>query len=431
MSLKLNERYPARFNNPTAGYPQGSFKNRTTPTAKDGSYLEKDWANDKEGFFQSLLSAAGVTANGSVDAVGASQFFDALQALKQNQAGTAFTATGPSAALVLTPVPSISSYSVGQRFRVKFNRASTGSDTINISGIGPKYIKQYDNTGSKIPAKFAIDQLADIEYDGTDIVLLDQLPESSNNVVGIAGAAKNLKASATGTNANVSITADEIVLESDSNLYQTVRSVSITPNFSISGVSGLDTGVVSASTWYSVWVIWSSTSGVAGLFSLSATSPVMPSGWTHKALVGWVRTDSTANKYPLSFLQRGRIWQYKVAAGSNVLAMPLVASGTGGNPTVGPVWATVGINSFVAPGASAITLSLSILVAGSTAIIVAPNNSYGVYNSGTNPPPGGLANGAFLPGPSQVRFLLEESVIYWASDRPETRIFMQSFELNI
>ena len=47
MSLKLNERYPARFNNPTAGYPQGSFKNRTTPTAKDGSYLEKDWANDK------------------------------------------------------------------------------------------------------------------------------------------------------------------------------------------------------------------------------------------------------------------------------------------------------------------------------------------------------------------------------------------------
>ncbi|MEK2607683.1 hypothetical protein WLF18_00995 [Pseudomonas shirazensis] len=79
MALKLNERYPGRFDSPSAGYPQGAFKNRTTPTAKDGSYLEKDWANDKEGFFQSLLSDAGLVANGSVDSVGNSQYFDALK----------------------------------------------------------------------------------------------------------------------------------------------------------------------------------------------------------------------------------------------------------------------------------------------------------------------------------------------------------------
>lgn len=88
MSLKLNERYPGRFNNPTAGYPQGSFKNRTTPTAKDGSYLEKDWANDKEGFFQSLLSQAGIAANGAVDAVGASQYFSALTAIIESLSPT-------------------------------------------------------------------------------------------------------------------------------------------------------------------------------------------------------------------------------------------------------------------------------------------------------------------------------------------------------
>lgn len=78
MSLKLNERYPGRFNNPSDDYPNGSFKNRTTPESKDGSYLEKDWANDKEGFFQSLLSGAGVAANGLVDKVGSSQFYTAL-----------------------------------------------------------------------------------------------------------------------------------------------------------------------------------------------------------------------------------------------------------------------------------------------------------------------------------------------------------------
>lgn len=78
MALKLNERYPGRFDNPSADYPQGSFKNRTTPTAKDGSYLERDWANDKEGFFQSLIAEASIVPSGAVDKVGASQFFDAL-----------------------------------------------------------------------------------------------------------------------------------------------------------------------------------------------------------------------------------------------------------------------------------------------------------------------------------------------------------------
>jgi microcystin-dependent protein len=184
MSLKLNERYPARFNNPTAGYPQGSFKNRTTPTAKDGSYLEKDWANDKEGFFQSLLSAAGITANGAVDAVGASQFFDALQALKQIQAGTAFTTAGSAGALTLTPVPAIQAYASPLRFRVKFSQNSTGADTINVSGQGAKSLKQYDSTGAKVAAVFAANQLADIEYDGTDFVLLDALPPASSVPIG-------------------------------------------------------------------------------------------------------------------------------------------------------------------------------------------------------------------------------------------------------
>jgi len=88
MSLKLNEKYPGRFANPSAGYPLGAFKNRTTPTAKDGSYLEKDWANDKEGFFQSLIAAAGITPNGLVDQVGASQFYDALLTVLGQQLAT-------------------------------------------------------------------------------------------------------------------------------------------------------------------------------------------------------------------------------------------------------------------------------------------------------------------------------------------------------
>lgn len=88
MSLKLNERYPGRFDNPSSQYPQGSFKNRSAPGVLDGSYLEKDWANDKEGLFQSLLVAAGITPNGQVDTVGASQYFNALLQVISNNSPT-------------------------------------------------------------------------------------------------------------------------------------------------------------------------------------------------------------------------------------------------------------------------------------------------------------------------------------------------------
>lgn len=81
MALNRSTRYPGRFNAATTTHPQGAFKNRTSPTSQDGSYLEADWANDWDGFFGSLLSAAGLTADGNVDAVGASQYYSALSAL--------------------------------------------------------------------------------------------------------------------------------------------------------------------------------------------------------------------------------------------------------------------------------------------------------------------------------------------------------------
>lgn len=84
MALKLNEKYPGRFSNPSADYPQGAFKNRTTPTSEDGSYFEQDWANDHLAFLSSLLSGAGLAANGAVDKVGASQYYDALRTIIQS-----------------------------------------------------------------------------------------------------------------------------------------------------------------------------------------------------------------------------------------------------------------------------------------------------------------------------------------------------------
>ena len=99
-------------------------------------------------------------------------------ALIQRQTYTAFTTAGVAPNFTLTPSPAIAAYAAGQRFRVKFHAAGAGSDVLNISALGNKSLKQYDSTGTKVAAVIAANQLADVEYDGVDLVIIDPLPAS-------------------------------------------------------------------------------------------------------------------------------------------------------------------------------------------------------------------------------------------------------------
>lgn len=81
MALDRASHFPGRWDAVTAAHPQGAFKNRSAPAAGDGSYIHKDWANDWDGFFSSLLDGAALAPNGLIDEVGASQYYDALIAL--------------------------------------------------------------------------------------------------------------------------------------------------------------------------------------------------------------------------------------------------------------------------------------------------------------------------------------------------------------
>lgn len=233
-------------------------------------------------------------------------------------------------------------------------------------------------------------------------------------VSSIQGASKNLQVSTTGLSANVTVGADEIVVETSANVYQTLRSVSLTVAGTSVGANGIDTGVLAVSTWYSVWVIWNGTT-TAGLMSLSATSPTLPSGYTYKARVGWIRTDSTGNKYPLPLKQNGRSVRYVVGP-SNMISLPNMASGISGSPTVA-TFSAISVSNFVPPTASQIYINSTFQGAGQFAII-APNNTYGVANSATNPCPVSYAGAAspnqHVQGQS-TGLLLESSNIYWAS----------------
>ncbi len=324
----------------------------------------------------SVLSAGGVTpVKGTQD-----QLLQSLYKLLQVQKATAFSAAGTATVLTLTPSPAISAYATNQRFTVKFPVNSGLNPTLNVSAKGAKNLKQYDATGAKVAAVFFADQISDVVYDGTDFVLLDQLLSAGSGSV--QGAFKNLAVSASGLGPVCSVVADELCVGNGAGGYQTLRSVNLTPSFAVAGVNGLDVGSPgsqTASTWYSVWVIWNGTT-VSSLLSLSAISPSLPAGYTHRARVGWFLTDATANKYPFSSLQYGRNGYFRVAAGTNYASPRAIASGT----TSGAYVAT-SVAQHCPPTASVIMLRLHSSNANNVVGAVAPNTSYGALTAGTPP----------------------------------------------
>jgi len=101
-----------------------------------------------------------------------------LAAAVQGQVLTAFTTAGIAPAFTLTPTPAITAYATNQRFQVTFSAAGGATPTLNVSALGAKNLKQYNSAGGKLPAIIASGQTSDVVYDGTDLVVLDQLPNS-------------------------------------------------------------------------------------------------------------------------------------------------------------------------------------------------------------------------------------------------------------
>jgi hypothetical protein len=257
----------------------------------------------------------------------------------------------------------------------------------------------------------------------------------------VAGGFKNLRvfnvatafgdsAPATANN-QISVAADEITVEDATGAAARLSTVSVTADVTVAGANGLDTGSVTVSQWYTVWVIYNPTTNtVAGLLSTSATSPTMPSGYTFKARVGWNRTDGASHLFRV--VQYGRRAQYVIVAATNTSAViPITASGTAGvvaNPT--PTWASVSVSAVVPSTASRISvLADGTYNAGAAAsIFVAPNNSYGGRAS-LIPPPIVIDNtstAAFV-----TEFALESSNIFWASNAAGGFIGVLGWEDNI
>ncbi len=106
----------------------------------------------------------------------------------------------------------------------------------------------------------------------------------STNALAVRDQYRNLRV-ARQTFDKIDIAADELILQNSLGLIYRASSLSLEVDITVSGAGGLDTGTGSSATWYHAWVIYNGTT-CAGLLSLSATNPTMPSGYAFKAYVG-------------------------------------------------------------------------------------------------------------------------------------------------
>lgn len=245
------------------------------------------------------------------------------------------------------------------------------------------------------------------------------LSNTVSNIALVRGLFNALQLNANGTSNTVNILATEMTLKDGAGHVVVISNVNApitTAAVGTAGVGagGLDTGNWAANTWYSAWVIYNETTGTTkGIASLSATLPTLPSGYTFYVRVGWFKTDTTVTGRPLAFTQKGAQVTYKVGAGTNVTQLPQIASGQEGDTTI-PTWVALPWAAF----APSTAIELGVLVSstgGSCTTMAAPNNSYGAWNSTTNPPPIMWSNeGTFTFAVQEI--LLESADIFWASN---------------
>lgn len=231
-------------------------------------------------------------------------------------------------------------------------------------------------------------------------------------VVGSSGgtltSAKKLLVTRSSTT-TVNIQADEVVLEDSSNNKYVARSVAVNCAITASGANGLDSGAEASSTWYYQWLIYNGTT-VASVTSTSSTTPVMPSGYTYKALVSAVRNDGSSNY--IDFKQTGNQYEYVtwISMGSGVTAL----------------WATLDMSSYVPSGISDVCYGNLGISAGTMACA---NNSSASSTVGT---PDG--NKIICSANSQNSLwyfrLLTADALYWGSNDASGNIRVGGFILN-
>jgi hypothetical protein len=172
-----------------------------------------------------------------------------------------------------------------------------------LNGGGGAPVKKSVNQ-ELTPGEIAAGSVHLVVWDGTNFQLLSQLFDTSIIAGPIGGIGESFGLVITNDSFTpdeiLVITADAVILQNASGDDFQSNAVNVSLDITTTGLGGLDTGSATADTWYYVWLLSNGTS-TDGVFSLSSTAPTLPSGYTFKALLGTVRTNST--------IDLRKIWQ--------------------------------------------------------------------------------------------------------------------------
>lgn len=238
-----------------------------------------------------------------------------------------------------------------------------------------------------------------------------------------AGSFKNLSIKVA-SNTTVTVVADSVVT-TDGTTSQTTA-VNATCNLGSNGaVNRLDTGTIAIDSWYAIWVIAKPDGTTGTLASLSATAPTMPTGYTFKARLGWVRTiHASATLY--GTWQFGRLARYVVGLAQTSTYLQMSSASTAWPTAV--AWAT-----FAPSTASHIDVIMSGTGVG-TQIIIQADSTNSPAGTAANPTIGEATafSTATVTVSNSVSLMLTSANIYWGNAGTSTQfLFAAGWTDNI
>lgn len=411
-----------------AGYAAGNlFTDGNPSTGTPATVVDAAWLNDIQENLAQLIEAAGI-------ALSKGDYTQLLKAVvTKGMQGSYFnigTAGGTADAVTSTYSPAIVALTNGMTLYVRAgsaNATTTPTFTPNSGVIAAKQIVK--GAGAALAAGDIAGggHWIELQYDAVldKWVLLNPATGISGSVLaGLQGGARNLIGYATGTGAVATYTAEEILTGDGAGNYQSTRSWNGTINMTAAGAGGLDAGVVAASTWYYSFAITKPDGTKALLASLSATTPILPSGYTKWARIGSFRTDGTANKYPLPFAQNGNRITFAPGAAKNLTSFPQATSGAVG--TYGTAMAAVSTASSAPPTARKVSVIVQQTASTNGGIAVSSSAVYGA-SSGNSP---GCANMVAYMGVLSVEIPFETQGTIYVASQGSTATYITGYEEN-
>ncbi len=220
---------------------------------------------------------------------------------RYSSGGQFFTDSGTANAYVLTPVSPFKSpvssgagegYFNGMIIRFRAGNANSGASTINVNSAGVKNLKKADGTDVATGDILTTSDVT-FRYDGTDFVKVENVNQatSTNRGISYVNNPVTLVNEGTSITDTIGFNAGTFITSSGLQIYLPLirKKIQSTGSWTAGDTNnGLDTGARTASTFYRTFVIQNNSTGAYDiLFSVSATSPTVPSGYTNLGIMDY------------------------------------------------------------------------------------------------------------------------------------------------